>query len=525
MVRLIKRDFLKNALAVSAVSLSLNTAAIVFRTYVSNRVGSEVMGLLQLIMSVYFPACTLASSGVYVASTQLCSRALARRDRAIGPILSRCMVYGLGFGTAAFGVLFFGARLLAVHWLNYPEAETPLRILAFGLPFLSVSNALQGFFLSLRRASYSTALQIAEDLSKIAATVLLFSKFLAYGPHAALCAIVAGTAIGEIFSCLFGYALYCKKSRSLPMASTRSTHGLLRETVRIALPCATSGYLRSGIGMIESILVPRGLEAFGLTREQTLAALGKFEGMALPIIVFPAAFLSVISKLLVPEISAEHAVGNEKENKSTINSILTNTLRYAVAIGVFFFVFGEEIGYAVYRDASCGRYLRLLAPMVPILYCDRVTDGIMKGYNRQVTTMKINLAETVLQTVGAWRIIPMTGIGGYVGLFCVGAGLNFALSFRSMQKTCGVRFPLVKGVLEPLLSALAAVLPCRILSLKTGIGVWPCAVFAAVGYLLFSVTSPDLERRRRPRGRPLRTFREPRTPARRENRDRAYTDT
>lgn len=468
-----KKNFVKNAIAVSAVSLLMNVLGILFRTYVSNRVGSEIMGLLQLVLTVYYPACTLASSGVYVASTRLCAEAMARKDRPVGPILNRCFIYGLAFGTGAFLLLFFGAEFIATHWLNYPDASTPLKILSFGLPFLSAANALQGFFLSLRKATYSTVLQVVEDLSKIGATILLFSLFLDKGPHTALCAMVAGMAIGETISCIFGYILYLIKNRRFQKENRKKNETpIFREIIHIAIPCAFSGYLRSGIGMIENLLVPRGLTASGLTEQQTLAALGKFEGMALPILVFPAAFLAVVSKLLVPEIAAENAKGNHLNNVKTTESILKFTLTYAMFIATFSALFGLDLGKAVYHDQTCGKYISLLAPLVPIIYADRVIDGVMKGYNKQLATMKINLAEALFQTLGAWLLIPLTGIQGYIGLFFVGTVGNFFLSFHSLRKTCGIRLPIQEGIFLPLTAALASILPLKILGHFFFISVW-----------------------------------------------------
>ncbi len=481
---MIKREFIKNAIAVSAVSLIMSSVGVLFRTYASNRVGSEVMGLLQLIMSVYLPACTLASSGVYVASTRLCSEALAKKSKTIEGILNRCILYGLIFGMSAFLILFFGANVISTLWLSYPDAEIPLKILSFGLPFLSIANALQGFFLSLRKATYSTVLQVTEDLSKIGATILLFAIFLEKSPHAALCAMVAGMAVGETVSCLIGYVLYRRKMHQSP-SQEPCKPGILREIIKIALPCAFSGYLRSGIGMIEGILVPKGLQSFGLTSEQTLSVMGKFEGMALPILIFPATFLAVVSKLLVPEITAEHTLGNEKDNIKTIYSTLKWTLTYSIFLAVFVGLFGNDLGMAIYRDKTCGLYLTILAPLVPILYTDRVVDGIMKGYNQQLTTMKINLADTVIQTLGAWIIIPKTGIVGYIALFCFGAVFNFSLSLYGLNKTGVLRFPVKDGIVKPLFYSLAATLPLKVLRKIFPLSVWIWAGTSAILFLFF----------------------------------------
>lgn len=469
----------------------MSVIGILFRTYTSNRAGAEVMGLLQLVMSVYFPACTLASSGVYVASTRLCAEAIAKNNGKIRGILNRCMIYGVLFGAGSFLLLFFGAGWIAREWLSYPDAEIPLKILSFGLPFLSVANALQGFFLSLRKAAYSTVLQITEDLSKIGSTALLFTFFLNRGPLAALCALVGGMAVGEIVSCLIGYALYLRQSHSALTHLRKPCYGIFPEIFKIALPCAFSGYLRSAMGMVEGVLVPRGLQTFGLTPEQALAALGKFEGMALPILVFPATFLAVVSKLLVPEITAENALGHNKNNIQTIDTLLKSTMTYGVFIGTFALLFGKELGRSIYHDETCGTYLMVLAPFVPILYGDRVIDGIMKGYNQQLTTMKINLADAGMQTVGAWILIPRTGIDGYIFLFCVGGIFNFSLSLYTLKKTCNIRFPLRSGVIKPIFLSLAAMLPLRVLQNFIPLSLWITGAASVLLFLFFHWNCAD----------------------------------
>ena len=464
-----QKKFVKNAIAACSVTILMSIVGMIFRTYISNRIGSEGMGLLQLVMSVYLPACTLASSGVYVASTRLCAAAVARKDRRVSDMVTSCLLYGSAFGAAAFLLLFFGAGFISDRWLSYPQAETPLKILAFALPFLSISNALQGFFLALRSAAYATVLQVTEDVTKIAATVILFAIFAGHGPTIALCAMVAGMALGEIVSCLCGYVLYLRKRTRLPAGEYRTEGNLLREVIRIALPCAVGGYLRSGMGMLESILIPHGLTASGLTEEQTLATLGKLEGMALPILLFPASFLGVISKLLVPEIAAERAVGNDIKNKKTTEDILRTTAMFAIFVGCFSLLFGKRLGMAIYHDTACGTYLTILSPLVPILYADKVIDGMMKGYDKQITTLKINLIDSAFRTVAALLILPRMGINGYIAILYVGSTLNFLLSYFALRRTCGLRFPVREGILKGGLAALASMLPLKIAEKLSGI--------------------------------------------------------
>ena len=63
--------FFKNTALLTATSLILRFLGIIFKVYLSGAVGSEGIGLYQLVFSVYMLANTFASSGLTVAVTRL----------------------------------------------------------------------------------------------------------------------------------------------------------------------------------------------------------------------------------------------------------------------------------------------------------------------------------------------------------------------------------------------------------------------------------------------------------------------
>ena len=55
----------------------LRVLAIYFNVYISNRIGTEMLGVFQLIMSVYLFGITLANFGINLSSTRVVSEELA----------------------------------------------------------------------------------------------------------------------------------------------------------------------------------------------------------------------------------------------------------------------------------------------------------------------------------------------------------------------------------------------------------------------------------------------------------------
>ena len=72
-----KNGYLFNAVLLTATSLILRAAGMVFRVVVAGQVGAEGMGLHQLIFTVYQLFVTLATAGVPIAATRLVTEELA----------------------------------------------------------------------------------------------------------------------------------------------------------------------------------------------------------------------------------------------------------------------------------------------------------------------------------------------------------------------------------------------------------------------------------------------------------------
>ena len=83
-----------------------------------------------------------------------------------------------------------------------------------------------------------------------------------------------------------------------------------RKLLGIALPVAFSSYLRQGLVTIEHLLIPWGLKKKGDSQQAALSTYGILQGMALPVVMFPYAFLSPFCNLLVPEIAEKRAAGD-----------------------------------------------------------------------------------------------------------------------------------------------------------------------------------------------------------------------
>ena len=110
----------------------------------------------------------------------------------------------------------------------------------------------------------------------------------------------------------------------------------------------------------------------------------------------------------------------------------------------------------------------MLAPVVPIMYLDHVTDQMLKGIGEQVASMWINITDSLLSVVLVYVLLPILGVWGYA-VMIIGMELyNFLLSFRRLRRRISFRLSSLATAALPLFAALLAVKLCDRLFIMNG---------------------------------------------------------
>lgn len=110
--------------------------------------------------------------------------------------------------------------------------------------------------------------------------------------------IFAGMVCSEIFSALFLTRLFRRNMRHIRF--TRPDKELYGQFFGIAAPLSASALIGNMLGSAGAVLLPQRLMAAGLDYEQALSALGVISGMAMPLLLFPVAFVSSVCTALLP---------------------------------------------------------------------------------------------------------------------------------------------------------------------------------------------------------------------------------
>lgn len=428
-----------NTALLTGSSLAMSAISMAFQVWLAGRIGSAGIGLYQLVLSVAFLCTTFAVSGIRFAATRLVSEELGHeRSWSVAAAMRRCFAYSLFFGLSAMAVLFSFAEPVGFLWIGDARTVKSLKLIAFSMPFLSLSSVMSGYFTACGRVWKPTVVHLGEQLI----TIGFVAYFLAHSPAGDIekncAAVMLGNVCGDVISFVCMLLFYLTDRHSVRDYSAQKLK-LTSRMLKVALPLAVSAYARSALSTLEHLLVPRGLKAAGFSADRALSGYGVIQGMVLPIVSFPACILMALAELIIPELTEAQVRGNDGDISKTVSLLIKKGLGYSSAVALVLFVFADKLGVRIYSSPEAGDYLRLLAPLIPIMYTDMVADGCLKGLGQQLWCMGINLLDALLGVLLVWQVLPVFALKGYICIIYFNECLNFALSIMRLRKVTKIR--------------------------------------------------------------------------------------
>ncbi len=451
-----KKHFVVNMLIMTATMLIIRVIGMAFNIYFTSVIGAAETGKYHLIFSAYGFMITFSVAGTGLAATRLVTQVggcMAAARIAVAKCLRVCGV----FSAVATAVVICMRQPLG-HMLT-GDATSPMAlvILAVSLAPLAMSAVFRGYFMAIRQVGTVTMSQLAEELSQIGITLWLLQLFR--GTHYAYISMLAGIACSSLIAWCFDFCAYrAFSTRGVQYADIPPVG--YKALLSISLPVAAGSLLRSLLVLAENMLIPRTLARFGVA--DALGEYGIIKGMSIPLIMFPSVFTSSFSSLLVTELSERNA----EHKPNGIRYIAGKACYYTLCFG--FFVAGavvlwhRSIAGAFYDEPGVGVYFGCLGLLVIPMYLDTVVDGMLKGLNQQMSSLRYNIADSLLRVCLILCLIPVAGAMGYIAILYISELFNLSLSLGRLIKTSGLHFR-VHYVALPLVAVVVAVMMVRLL--------------------------------------------------------------
>lgn len=440
-----------DAVIMTAVSIIMQTVSVSFNLYLTNKIGTEGIGLFQLVMTVYSLCVTFSCAGIRLASTRIAAEISARGNSSRAAV-RQCTLYALFMGCTVAALLFFAADAVAVNQLENASTALPLRILAASLPFVAMSCAFSGYFTATGCAAQYSGIRLAEQAIKTVAVVAALGFLLPRGDAYACAAVVIGITVSEAISFILSRLYYAYEARREKGKGVESPR--LYSLLRIAVPDVLGASARSILLTIEHLMIPKGFQKSGSSQAQSLSIYGIIHAMVLPVLLYPSALLSSVSALLIPEMARKNALGDKGSINKTAQTLLHLTALFAIGSAAIMFFFSSGIS-ALVGKPEAEHYIKVLAPLVPVMYCDMTVDAILRGLDQQLHSMLFNILDSGLCVLLVYFLLPHYAVKGYIFILFLSEIINFYLSAARLIKVCTVEFHALASVVKPLLCAVA----------------------------------------------------------------------
>lgn len=456
-----EQNLITSTLILTCTSFFTRIIGMISVIFLSHILGSDGLGLYHLISSLYTTAVVFASAGLSASVSKLIAEELGHMHITnVGRIMRMAFAFSLVTSCCISILLFVSAPMLSNYLIQDNRSILCLRIFSFSLPFIACSSCFKGYFYAARKTVFPASADILEQTVKVFLLVLLVKLYAPYGDYKTYAVIALGLTIGEMTSWSYLGSLYLIERRRHPVTMAdlmdfSSKQSLFIRFLKILVPIAVISYLACIFMSVENVLIPKGLKTFNGSSGYSMSMYGMLKGMVMPILFFPSAFLTSFSTTLIPEIAKANVLKHINRVRYTTNRVIQFTCILSFLVVGIFLTYSDELGIVIYHNEEIGSMLRILSIIVPFMYIEVVSDGILKGLGRQVSCLKYSIFDSIFRTTAIYFLLPIKGIYAFISIMIISNILTSTLNFSKLLESTTIELQLNDWIFKPALCAMA----------------------------------------------------------------------
>lgn len=415
---MLKSKLAKGTLILTCAGFLSRILGFFYRIWLSDHLGSELLGIYQMIFPISGVCYTIYASGIQTAISKI----TAERKASVS-VFFHGLTCSLFLSLLLSLLLYEGAPFLATHFLFEERTIAPLRILSFMFPFGAITACCNGYYYGKSNSRYPAISQLTEQLIRIGCAYFIVYTFhsLSFSCELAVLVLVIGEAVSALVSILSLIRSECKGYEITPKSLHKTG---LKDIGLLALPLTFHRLIINLLHSFEATLVPLTLQQSGMTKAMALSQYGILNGMAFPFIFFPTALTGSLSVLLLPTVSR----ASKEENSSYLHKVVRLSLGFSGGLGfactAFFLISGDFLGNFVFHEPQAGTYIRILAWLCPFMYLSSTLSSILNGLGKVYQTFCISVISLVIKIGCLMLFVPKYGMAAYFATLLVSQGFT-----------------------------------------------------------------------------------------------------
>lgn len=460
-------------------NIFLHILGFLYRIFLSRMIGSEGMGIYQLVLPVYSVLSSFCITGLTMATSRLSAEYYSRklRDRAYSVVSSSLKIFLFLFCIVAFFVLSF-SPFIAGKIVGDMRTRASLLILLPCLLFTGIENIIKNFFFGIGKLRPPITSELTEQLVRFAAVVLLLYFLGPASPATSSALIICGMVISEIVSVFILSRFYGKpRLRAKP---------IYKEIGEIALPVSLSAVFNNLLAAANAILITNRLMAFGMGNSEAISLFGTLFGMTIPLVNLPFGLIGALVTVVIPKIS--EGAGNIPYLRRKAGKVIQVTSLIALPAICFLILFGAPLCNFVYGDANAAFYMLPLCIAAFFSFYHMSLTAILNGMGYQRRAAAITIIGGIFQLIGTLLVgLKQIGMWGFLIGDIFSAVFCSLLSLHPIVKVLKLKISTRNWFITPGLSAILAALISRfvfLLAVKDGISAELALIPVCILFLL-----------------------------------------
>lgn len=447
---------------------------LVYKLYLTNKEGFGDSGnaIYNSGFQIYALLLTISSIGVPNAISKMISEKLS-----VGDTKGAEKIFKVAFATFSVigfcvsAILFFSADFIANVWLQIPEAELTLTILAPSIFFVTLISVLRGYFNGYENMKPMAKSQSIEQLTKTILTLIIVEAICFFiGSQSTTEIMAAGanlaTTIATFVSFVYLINLYLKKRKIdkkefVPGNYKRiRTLEIVKKIFTIAMPMTISAILGSLNKNIDSMTVVRGLKTF-MSEENAKAQYGMLSGKIDTLVTLPLSFNMALGTALIPAISAAKARRDYRSIEKRISFSLLVTILIGVPCSIGMIIFAKPILEMLFPNASDGSFIYQISSIsIIFITLEQTINGALQGLGKEkvpVIALSVGVTFKLIINLVLVRINPeqfiLGGVAGAAFGTVVCHTISMTISFIALKKNTKIKFSTLKFVVKPIIAS------------------------------------------------------------------------
>jgi len=487
-----KKSFLYGAMLLTISAIISKVLGAIYRIPLTNLIGSEGIGIYQMIFPVYALLLVISSSGIPVCVSRLVSGEIAnKKHEHLGFILKKAVILTIIISSISSLIVFFGANYLATLQGN-TMATIGYFAISPAILLGSLVAVFRGYFEGLQDMRPTAISEVIEQIAKVALGLLLaglmFSRGLEYGVMGAVLGISLGEVV-SLFVVLIMYRHNLKKQKTATMQQegfekevivlqnglenktviSLEKKGFMKSLFKESLPITFGAIIIPLTLFIDSVLMINLLTGVGFSTTTSTRLFGLQAGVVASLVQLPIIISISLATALLPNIVAANTVKNNEEisKKSTFAIKLVWFFSFASFLG--YILLAGDITHFLYAEGLENSLIDEVQIVINLIYISaisiiyhsflRIFISLLHAINKSPLVAKNLFIASVVKIVLTIVLVTMPTINIYGASLAstIGYAVGCIVCLWSIRKFIVLNFTKKEFVVAPMLSGVLLV--------------------------------------------------------------------